>query len=123
MYGHHAHAHVLRLLYRYLHRLGRYDYAQTPVGVYVGGGRSLARNPPVRIIIYLAAAVPGDVRAQHIRNAMRLHAAHIGDDENVGGEFAVRVVDAHLLENTCNRLPKSVLLYMDSYILRHLELF
>ena len=54
---------------------------------------------------------------------MSLYTAHIGDDQYVGGELAVGVVDSHLHEYILDRLPKSVLLYMDRYILRHLKLF
>ena len=86
---HDADAAGARLLHRDLHRLRSDDHAEPAVAVNVRRRGALADDPPVGSRVLDAVGIAIQVDAEHIGDAVAVHAAQVGRHEHVGGEPSV----------------------------------
>ena len=97
--GDHAHAHFRRLADGDVHGLGSYDGAQAPVGVDAGGGGGLADDADVGPGVDFAPLVTAQVTAEHVGDAVAVHAPQVGQHQHVGAQLGVLRWHPHLLKN------------------------
>jgi len=121
--GHHADAHVPRFVDREPHRPGSHDDAEPTLGVDHRSGRRLADNSPSGTGIQLAGLVVPDVRAQHIRHAMRLDTAEICHRQHVRRLRRIFWAHAELLEDLRDRATQRRFRDEDLIFRRNLEPF
>ena len=97
--GDHAHAHLARLADGDFHRLGRGDDAQPPVGVDAGGAGRFPNNAQLGLRVDLPGRVAADIAAQHIGNAVGIHAPQVGQDQHIGAQPGILRRHAHFLKH------------------------
>ena len=120
---HRAHADVPRLLYRQRHRLRTENHRQPAVGVHRRRRGRFADNLPVRHGVERPLRVALHVRAEHVRDAVSLHPAQVGGDENVRADAGVVGLHPHLLENGGDGRVKRLARNPNLIFLRNLEPF
>ena len=95
----HPHAGLPGLFNGDFHRLGGDDNAQAPVGVQAGGAGRFPDDADFRPGIDFPPLIAAQVTAEHIRNAVAVHAAQVGHGQHIRPQQGIRRGDAHFLKN------------------------
>jgi hypothetical protein len=121
VHGHHTDADVPGLLDGQAHRLRSHDDAEPPPGIDHRCAGRLTDDAPAGLGIQLARLVIPDVRAQHVRHAMRLDAAEVRHRQHVRAFRGIVRANPQLLEDLRHRLSQCRFRNPDLVFLGNLE--